>query len=142
MVLLVLLMAQVQLYRFGVKSAERLATCDVRLQEILNEAIKIVDFSVICGHRDKEAQNMAYYEGKSKLQYPDSKHNTNPSEAVDVAPYPIDWNDTERFAHLIGILRGIAHTKGYKLRVGIDWDMDGDIRDHSFMDYPHIEIVD
>lgn len=130
------------MYKFGKKSKERLLTCDPRLQEILNEAIKIVDFSVICGHRTEEEQNRVFRERKSQLKWPQSKHNTYPSLAVDVAPYPIDWNDEVRFAHLIGILRGIAMMKGYELRVGIDWDKDGEIRDHSFLDFPHIEIVD
>jgi len=51
------------------------------------------------------------------------------------------WDDTERFAHLVGIIKGIAIAKGINVRLGIDWDNDGDIRDHSFMDYPHIELV-
>lgn len=130
------------MYKFGKKSYERLLTCDPRLQEILNEAIKIVDFSVLCGHRGEEDQNKAYNEGKSKLKWPDSKHNSYPSMAADIAPYPIDWMDEVRFAHLIGIVRGIAAMKGYTLRVGIDWDRDGEIRDHKFLDFPHIEILD
>jgi len=65
-----------------------------------------------------------------------------PSVAVDIAPYPIDWNNIERFAQLGGIIKGIAHTKGVKIRCGFDWDCDGDITDHSFMDWPHIELVD
>lgn len=130
------------MYKFGRKSYERSLTCDPRLQDILNEAIKIIDFSVLCGHRGETEQNKAFNEGRSKLKWPQSKHNSLPSMAVDIAPYPINWDDTERFAHLIGIVRGIAAMKGYKLRVGIDWDNDGDIRDHSFMDYPHIELIE
>lgn len=130
------------MYKFGTKSVSRLATCDVRLQEILNEAIKFIDFSVLCGHRGEADQNKAFRDGNSKLPYPNSKHNSYPSLAVDIAPYPIDWDDTVRFAHLIGIMRGIARMKGYNLRVGIDWDADGEIRDHQFLDFPHIELVD
>ena len=130
------------MYKFGKKSAERLATCDYRLQELLIEAIKHIDFSITCGHRGEIEQNQAYADKKSKLQWPNSKHNTFPSKAVDIAPYPIDWNDTVRFAHLIGLIRGLAISKGIKIRVGIDWDGDGDIRDHSFLDFPHVELVD
>jgi len=129
------------MYSFGVKSQAQLDTCHPKLQEILNEAIKHIDFSVICGERTKAEQDRAYRSGMSSVQYPNSKHNTRPSLGVDVAPYPIRWDDTERFAHLVGIIKGIAIAKGINVRLGIDWDNDGDIRDHSFMDYPHIELV-
>ena len=129
------------MYKFGEASQERLNTCHPKIQEILEEAIQIVDFSVLCGVRREEEQNNLFHSGMSKVQYPNSKHNSIPSLAVDIAPYPIDWNDTKRFTHLIGIIRGIAHMKGIEIRCGIDWDRDGDITDHSFMDYPHFELV-
>lgn len=129
------------MYKLGNASLNNLRTCHPDLQEILEEAIKIVDFAIICGHRNKDEQDKAFHSGMSKVQFPNSKHNTYPSSAVDIAPYPIDWNNTGRFTHLVGIIRGIAHMKGIKIRCGIDWDSDGDITDHSFMDYPHIELV-
>ena len=125
---------------FGKSSRKNLDSCHPLIVEILEEAIKIVDFSVICGHRDKAGQDVAFHSGLSKVQFPNSKHNNLPSFAADVAPYPIDWNKTDRFVHLIGIIKGIAHAKGIKIRCGIDWDCDGDITDHSFMDYPHFEL--
>lgn len=128
------------MYAFGKRSKKHLQTIDVKLQEILLEAIKIIDFSIIDGHRSEEDQNKAFSEGKSKLRYPDSKHNSYPSQAVDIAPYPIDWDDLGRFAFLQGIIKGIAHEKGISVRLGIDWDSDGDIRDQDFMDYVHIEL--
>jgi peptidoglycan L-alanyl-D-glutamate endopeptidase CwlK len=130
------------MYKFGTRSKNNLLSCDRRLQEVLDEAIKVIDFTVLCGHRGESEQNKAFHEGRSKLKFPDSNHNEMPSKAVDIAPYPIDWNNIERFAHLIGIVRGIAHTKGYVLRCGCDWDNDGDITDQSFMDWPHIEIIE
>ncbi|RLI49790.1 M15 family peptidase [Candidatus Bathyarchaeota archaeon] len=129
------------MYKFGTKSQQKIATCHPDLQDILDEAIKIVDFTVLCGHRGEEEQNEYFHSGRSKVQYPNSKHNQMPSVAVDIAPYPIDWNNIERFAQLGGIIKGIAHTKGVKIRCGFDWDCDGDITDHSFMDWPHIELV-
>lgn len=118
--------------KFGKTSLKRLQDLDSDLREILEEAIKIMDFSVLCTFRTKEAQNKAFNEGKSKLQYPESNHNTKPSLAVDVAPYPIDWEDLNRFERLCGIIEGIALMKGIKIRMG---------RDFSFNDYPHIEKV-
>ena len=129
------------MYKFGKTSRARLDTCDPRLIEILEEAIKIVDFTVLCGERTEEEQRLAVTTGASKVSYPNSMHNHSPSLAVDIAPYPIDWKDISRFAHLGGIIRGIAQQKGIKIRCGFDWDGDGNITDHKFMDWPHIELV-
>jgi hypothetical protein len=129
------------MYKFGKKSQQRLDTCIPEIQEIMHEAIKIIDFSIDCGTRSKEEQDDAFRRGASKVQFPNSKHNANPSPAIDVIPYPVDWNDIPRFAQLGGIIKGIALMKGYKIRCGFDWDMDGDITDHKFMDWPHIEYL-
>jgi len=83
-----------------------------------------------------------FHKGLSKLEWPNSKHNSLPSRAIDVAPYPIDWKDIARFTQLIGAYKGVALMLGYRIRCGCDWDQDGDIRDQTFMDYPHIEILD
>ena len=130
------------MYKFGKRSMINLNTCDPRLIEIALEAIKIIDHTILCGHRNEEAQQDAYHKGLSKLQFPDSEHNELPSRALDAAPYPIDWNDIPRFTLLVGVYKGIAAMKGYKLRCGCDWDGDGDIRDQTFMDFPHMEIID
>ncbi len=103
---------------FSKKSIELLSQCDTRLQEICKDAIIIYDFTVICGYRSKEEQESLFADGKTKLHYPDSKHNKNSSEAVDIAPYPIDWEDAGRFKLLAGIMFGIAHSKGIKIRWG------------------------
>lgn len=128
-------------YKFGKTSKARLETCHPLIQEILNEAIKYIDFSVLCGHRNEADQQKAVVGGFSKVNFPNSKHNSMPSIAADVAPYPIDWDDVKRFAYLMGIIKGIAMIKGIKIRTGIDWDSDGDITDHKFMDWPHFELV-
>lgn len=118
--------------KFGKKSKERLATCHQDLQDIMNDLIEVMDVSIICGHRGKEEQNKAFNEGNSKLQYPNSKHNKSPSLAVDVVPYPIDWNNLVAFERMCGIIEGIAYKRGIKIRLG---------RDFSFKDFPHIELV-
>lgn len=127
-------------HRFSSLSLSRLHTCHPDLQEVLNEAIKYIDFSVIEGHRNKERQDVAFAEGKSKLKWPHSMHNTLPSMAVDIAPYPIDWNDRERFYWLAGHIMAIAASKGIHLRYGGDWDGDGDIKDNRFQDLVHFEL--
>ena len=135
---------------FSNLSAQRLATCDPRLQLLVNEAIKYVDFTVLCGHRTEEEQNEAFMKGASKKQWPDSKHNKFPSVAVDLAPWfpdvKIDWKDIAAFARLAGYIQRIADEKGIKIRWGGDWDGDwrtaGNDPDERFLDAPHIELVE
>lgn len=126
---------------FGPKSLIKLAELDPRLQEVLNEAIKIIDFTIICGHRNKEDQEAAVKGGFSKVHFPNSKHNSLPSKAVDVAVYPIDWDDIKSFSYLAGIIVGIGAMKGYKITWGADWDRDGKTSDEKFIDAPHLEIT-
>lgn len=126
---------------FGKTSKARFNTLDTKLQLILIKAIEEYDFSIICGHRTEAEQDKVFSEGLSKVEYPNSKHNTYPSKAVDIAPYPIDWESRERFVYLAGLIKGIAATKGIKLRWGGDWDQDNDFKDQSFNDLPHFELV-
>ncbi len=125
---------------FGARSEAKLAQLDLRLQLVLREAIKIVDFTIIETHRGMIKQNKMVAEKKSKLEYPKSKHNKNPSLAADIAPWPIDWNDTERFCHLAGIVRGLAKNMGVPVRWGGDWDRDGELSNNRFNDLPHVEV--
>ena len=126
--------------RFGKRSKNALATCDDRLVDVFNEVIKTVDCSVLEGHRDQIKQNKYYEEGKSKVKYPKGRHNKYPSLAVDVAPYPIDWADRERFHLFAGFVLGIAKAMGITLRWGGDWDQDWTVKDNKFDDFPHFEL--
>ena len=128
--------------RFGKKSKQRLETCDKRLQEIFNEVIKTVDCSVLEGHRGKDRQNALYKEGKTKLTFPKGRHNSSPSNAVDVVPYPVDWGDRERFHLFAGCVLGIAKSMGIKLRWGGDWNINWFVDDNKFDDFPHFEVLD
>jgi len=128
--------------KFGKRSLDNLNTCHPDLQRLFNEVIKYYDCSVLCGHRTKEEQDAAYHDGRSKVQWPNGKHNSMPSKAVDVAPYPVDWSDTRRFYMFVGIVRGIAAMMGIKIRVGADWDGDMEVKDQNFHDLPHVELMD
>jgi peptidoglycan LD-endopeptidase CwlK len=104
------------------------------------------DFTVLEGHRDKEAQNKAYKEGKSKIKWPDGKHNKKPSLAFDLAPYPIDFSSkpksVARYYLLAGIIMAVAWELKIKLRWGGDWDGDWDLADQVFDDLGHFEILE
>ena len=126
--------------RFGTKSKGRLSSCHPDLQKVFNKVIERVDCSIICGQRGEADQNNAYKEGRSKVKYPNGRHNANPSNAVDVAPYPVDWEDLERFTLFAGYVLGIAQSMGVELIWGNDWNGDFNTKDTNFKDYPHFEI--
>ena len=126
--------------RFGRRSLRNLKTCDKRLQDLFSEVIKHFDCSVLVGFRDRDGQNTAFSSGHSKKKWPDSKHNSKPAIAVDVAPYPIDWNDRERFIYFGGVVKGFAYKSGLPLRWGGDWDNDTQLSDNNFDDLVHFEI--
>jgi peptidoglycan L-alanyl-D-glutamate endopeptidase CwlK len=127
--------------KFGKSSLDRLSQADPRWEEILNELLKYMDVAILCTHRDQVEQDKAYHTNKSKLKWPNSKHNSLPSIAVDIAPYPIDWNNTKRFGYMAGLVVAIGAAKGHKVRWGGDWDSDGDTQDQNFHDLPHFELV-
>lgn len=125
---------------FSEASLTKLATCDERLQRIFHELIRYFDVRVIEGHRDQLKQDKAFEEGKSKLRWPKSKHNHHPSRAVDVVPYPVDWEDRERFFYMAGLAMATANFMGVDIRWGGNWRMDGDFRSNKFDDLPHFEL--
>ncbi len=155
---------------FGYRSLANLDTCDKRIQLVLNKAIEIVDFSVICGHRGGAAQDLAYKEKRSTKKWPYSRHNKLPSPAADIWPYypgqnwkaeiwltdmtvmeALDEMDKvkakkaletiKRWHFMIGIIIGTGHSMGIPLRSGGDWDRDFRFDDHRLIDLPHIELI-
>ena len=127
---------------FSQRSLDRLSTCDNRLQLVFNKVIQHFDCTIIQGYRPREEQEQAFRNGRTKVHWPNSKHNKQPSLAVDVAPYPIDWNDRERFHLFAGFVLGTASSKGITLRWGGDWDRDTEVDDNTFDDLPHFEIFE
>ena len=135
--------------KFGAKSIDRLATCHPDIQKVMNEAIKHYDFTILYGNRSTEEQFFLFKKGR---KYIDGKwavinksevvtnldgmtklsnHNHSPSLAIDIAPYPIDWNNIERFKELSVVVKKAMLTVGVNLQWGGDWKM---------RDYPHYEI--
>ena len=122
--------------KFGKRSKERLRGVDTRLVNVLNELIKIMDVTIIEGLRSKQRQEILLKEGKTKTKF--SKHIEG--KAVDLAPYPIDWEDRDRFHYMGGMIRGIAKQLNVPVRWGGDWDGDGETKDNKFDDLVHFEI--
>jgi peptidoglycan LD-endopeptidase CwlK len=127
--------------RLSFKSKQLLATCHPDIQKVMNEAIKDFDFLVLCGHRTVAEQQRLYAQGRTtpgkKVTNIDGvkvkgRHNYKPALAIDIAPYPLDWNDTDRF-RLLG-----AHVKAVAARLGVPLTWGGDWR--KFKDLPHFEL--
>ena len=141
--------------KFGRKSRERLETCHSDLIVLFSAVIEEIDCSVICGHRNKEDQDKAVASGNSKAVYPKGKHNASPSNAIDVAPYPIDWDDLDRFYYFAGwvlakaeILRNVGEIS-HNIRWGGSWrkfnkgriDFSYNKRKDVLDDLPHFELI-
>ena len=126
--------------KFGRKSREKLATCEKELQNLFNEVVRHFDCSVLVGYRGRNEQDIAFESGHSKVKWPNGKHNKKPSFAVDVAPYPIDWDDRERFIYFGGFVKGCAFRMDIPLRWGGDWDSDNQLSDNNFDDLVHFEL--
>lgn len=133
--------------KFSQKSLDKLNTCHPDLQKLFNEVIKHWDCTILEGHRDQATQDEYFRTGKSKLKYPNGKHNKTPSMAVDVIPYyknspNIRWDDINGFAYFSGFVLGVAAKMGIKIRHGADWNGDRETKDHSFIDWPHFELIE
>ena len=51
--------------KFGKQSLDRLATCDERIQKVMNEAIKHYDFTVLYGYRTPAEQFELFKQGRT-----------------------------------------------------------------------------
>lgn len=119
----------------------------------LNAVLRVADrlyinpdgFVIITGHRGEEAQNRCFEMGRSKVRWPEGRHNKKPSDAVDIAPLPLNWSNEPknlaRFYVLAGVVMAAARLVGVELRWGGDWDRDFDMSDQSFDDLGHFEVV-
>jgi peptidoglycan L-alanyl-D-glutamate endopeptidase CwlK len=96
---------------------------------------------VLEAYRDEQSQNMAYASGRSKLQYPASKHNRIPSEAIDISPYPYDPTNTSKFYYFAGYVMALAKNMGIKVRWGGDFNQNLDPKDDKFKDLFHFELA-
>ena len=130
---------------FGKTSMRRLSTCDGRLQRLFTRVNERFTCTIICGGRGEAEQNEAFRTGKSKLRYPDGKHNKTPSQAVDVMPDPVCWDETakniEQLTLFAGYVLGVASEMGINIRWGHDWDKDMKPDTRGLVDRPHYELV-
>lgn len=122
-------------WKWGKKSSDLLATCDKRLQDMANMMLARSEFdlTVTCGYREEEEQEKAFKDGKSKAHYGQSKHNTFPSKAVDICPYPINWDTKDiRWQEMALNAMWCAGKLGFEITWG------GSFK--SISDKPHLEL--
>lgn len=105
---------------FGSKSKSVLSECHPLIQEVMNEAIKssMFDFSIIEGHRALVRQHELYNLGVTKAKPGQSPHNSLPALAVDIVPWPSQFDDADAMILLAGHIMSTAERMGVELRWG------------------------
>lgn len=126
---------------FDIGARARLKQAHPLLQKLMNEARKKAVFTILDSQRGRAAQEKAFKGGFSKVHFGQSAHNWAPAIALDIAPLPIDWTDRKRFLVLIrDVIVPTAKRLGIPIRVGADFNMNGNYSDDNFQDLPHVEL--
>jgi peptidoglycan LD-endopeptidase CwlK len=117
-------------YKLGTRSLQNLSGVHPDLVAVVKLAISITeqDFTVIEGVRNINRQRELVKAGKSTTM--NSRHITG--HAVDMVPWPVDWNDLERFEVMSEAMKAAAEELDIPIVWGGDWK--------SFYDAPHFEL--
>ncbi|KDN14746.1 endolysin [Snodgrassella communis] len=143
------------MYKLSNRSLQRLYGVDASLVRVVKRAIELTDqdFMVTEGVRTREQCCINYGKGRTEQQcslkgvpvkyaQPSlskvtwlnnpfaSKHTTG--KAIDLIPYPVDWNDLKKFHMIATAMKQAAAELGVKIKWGGDWK--------KSKDYPHFEI--
>lgn len=132
---------------FGRQSERHLETVAPPLQHLMRQtlALELIDFSITEGFRPRFKQDEYFSTGKSKVRWPDSKHNKTPyAEAVDAVPY-VRGKPSYNYYHccfLAGVVLALAKKLSVPIRWGGNFDMDLEpVTDQNFKDLVHYELV-
>ena len=117
-------------YKLGTRSMQSLSGVHPDMVAVVKRAIEItgVDFTVIEGIRNINRQRELFKAGKSTTM--NSRHITG--HAVDMVPWPVDWEDLERFEVMAEAMKAAAEELEIPIVWGGDWK--------SFYDAPHFEL--
>lgn len=121
---------------FGRRSLANLSGVDSDLQRLFKEVVKSFDCSVLEGLRTPERQRELFEADPPRTHTLNSKHLTG--EAVDVVPYPIDWEDVERQYRFAACVYDTAMRMGIKVKWG---GMFRRKNGKPFYDSPHWQII-
>lgn len=145
-----------QKYILSKLSLSRLEGVHPDLVKVVKLAITLTDqdFMVVEGVRSKEQCYINYGKGRTasqcqakgvpiKYAQPNLSKVTwlnNPlasnhvtGQAVDLVPYPVDWNDLKKFQVVANAMQAAAKDLGVKLSWGGNWK--------TSKDYPHFELA-
>lgn len=132
-------------------SLDKLQGVHPKLVNVVKRAIELTkqDFKVLEGVRTPERQKELYAQGRTKpgpkvTWTLTSNHFVNPKtgygHAVDLVPYPVDWETLSKFDAIQKAMFAAAKELGVTIRWGADWDQDGKPRERGESDSPHFEI--
>ncbi|MFZ7164586.1 M15 family metallopeptidase [Avibacterium avium] len=126
-------------FKFSQRSEESLKGVHKDLVKVVRRALQLstVDFTVIEGIRSKAKQKRLFAQGASKTMH--SRHLTG--HAVDIVPYPLDWQDKARFQKISQAMFQAAKELNIPIRWGGDWNQNGKTEDERFYDGPHFELL-
>ena len=136
-------------YVLGAASRVRLIGVHPDLVKVVNRAIELStqNFLVLEGVRTPARQAELYAQGRTKpgkvvtwtLKSNHFKQATGYGHAVDLCPYPVDWNTASKFDAIYRAMMSAAKELGVSIRSGMDWDRDGVLREAKESDSPHFE---
>jgi peptidoglycan L-alanyl-D-glutamate endopeptidase CwlK len=103
-----------------------------------------IDFGVayMGGKRTAEEQNQLFKEGYSQCDGYEklSKHQSGNAIDLNVFVNSVSVENKEMLCVIAGVMFSCASELNINLRWGLDWNMNGDIRDNKFNDMYHFEI--
>ena len=133
-------------YVLGTRSKSNLKGVHPDLVKVVERAITLTtqDFTVIEGVRTTQRQQELYAQGRtkpgSKVTNADGVKNKSNHQAkadgyghaVDIVPYPVDWNTTSKFRAIADAMKQAAKDLDVKMEWGGDWT--------KLVDLPHFEV--
>lgn len=155
----------------GARSRSRLVGVHPDMVRVVLRAAELaspdLDFTVLEGVRSRAQMMVNYGKGRTAAQlaakgipanYAEpraakvtwlnnpfaSNHRVMPDgfgHAVDLAPWPIDWNDSGRFEKLALLMFRAAAIEKVHIRWGRDWNENGRYEEKGETDGPHFELV-
>lgn len=138
-------------YKLSKKSLDKLEGVHPKMVAVVKRAIELSkqDFLVLEGVRTPARQKELYAQGRTKPGQKvtwtlTSNHFVNPKtgfgHAVDLVPYPVDWETLSKFDEVSKAMFAAAKELGTPIRWGADWDRDGKPRERGESDSPHFEL--
>ncbi|QQO91193.1 L-alanyl-D-glutamate peptidase [Yersinia phage PYps16N] len=126
--------------KLGQRSIDRLKGVNPSLVAVFKRACETMPFdvTVLEGLRSYERQQELLKQGATKVSV--SRHMSG--NALDIAPYPIDWNDLERFQIVAEHMFKAAEELGIVIRWGGTWErtFTKPVKWAKFLDAPHFEL--